>query len=158
MAKLKNGTFTVSVEEEQIVWTDRKRILGLPISFTKYSLSETKLLVNTGLFNVKEEEMRLYRIRDLRFTQSFVDKLFGVGSICVDSTDVSLPHLDIKHVKQPRKVKDVLSASVEQSRKRNGIRATEIIAGGGAGHGVEARGDEGIFADENQNGIDDALE
>lgn len=157
MAKLKNGGFTVSVEEEPILWTDRKRIFGLPISFTKYYLTETKLLIKTGWLNVKEDEVRLYRIRDLRFTQSFADRMFGVGTVCVESTDVSIPRIDLQHVKQPRKVKEVLSASVEESRKRNGIRATEIIAGAGR-DGDAPEGDSNMFLDENQNGIDDALE
>lgn len=163
MAKLKSGGFTVSVEEEDLLWTDRRRILGMPISFTRYSLTASKLLVNTGLVNLHEEEVRLYRIRDLRLSQSFAERLFGVGSICVESSDASVPHLDLIHVKNPRKVKDVLSQAVEESRRKNGIRATEIMNGPrtplGEGHGgPDEFGEGGLFPDENQNGIDDRLE
>lgn len=167
MAKMKSGSFTVSVEEEELLWTDRRRILGLPLSFTRYSLTPSKLLVNAGLLNLREEEVRLYRIRDLRLSQGFGERIFGVGSICVESTDASLPHLDLVHVKNPRKVKDVLSQAVEESRRQNGIRATEVISGGpvppmGPGHGESGGPDEpvpgGLFPDENQNGIDDRLE
>ncbi len=163
MAKLKSGSFTVSVEEEELLWTDRRRVLGMPISFTRYSLTASKLLVNTGLINLHEEEVRLYRIRDLRLSQSFAERLFGVGSICVESSDASVPHLDLIHVKNPRKVKDVLSQAVEESRRKNGIRATEIMNGPhtpfGDGHdGPDEPGEGGLFPDENQNGIDDRLE
>lgn len=163
MAKLKSGSFTVSVEEEELLWTDRRRILGLPISFTRYSLTPSKLLVNAGLLNLSEEEVRLYRIRDLRLTQSFADRLLGVGSICVESSDASVPHLDLRKVKNPRKVKDVLSQAVEESRRKNGIRTTEVMNGAhppfGEGHdGPDGPGEGGLFPDENQNGIDDRLE
>lgn len=162
MAKLKSGGFTVSVEEEDLLWTDRRRILGLPISFTRYSLTPSKLLVNTGLVNLKEEEVRLYRIRDLRLSQSFGQRIFGVGSICVESSDASVPHLDLIKVKNPRKVKDVLSQAVEESRRKNGIRTTEVMNGphlpSGPHDGPDIPLDGGLFPDENQNGIDDRLE
>ena len=41
------------------IWTDRKRHFGLPISFTKYSLSEDRLFRETGLLNLNEEEVLL---------------------------------------------------------------------------------------------------
>lgn len=160
MAKLKNGGFAVSVEQEAILWQDRKRILGLPISFTRYQLTPSKLLINVGLFNLREEEVRLYRVRDLRLSQSLADRLFGVGTICVESSDASLPHMHLKHVKNPRKVKEVLSASVEESRRRNGIRATEIVSGPMSPHedGEALPADSGLFPDADQNGVDDRLE
>lgn len=159
MAKLKNGSFAVSVEQEEVLWQDRKRILGLPLSFTRYQLTSSKLLINVGLLNLREEEIRLYRVRDLRLTQTLADRLFGVGTICVESADASMPHLHLKHVKNPRKVKEVLSAGVEESRRRNGIRATEIVSGP-LGHedGETPVGDGGLFPDADQNGVDDRLE
>ena len=30
------------IVEEQIIWQDKKRFLGMPISFTKYSFSENR--------------------------------------------------------------------------------------------------------------------
>lgn len=48
------------------IWHDRKRILGLPISFTRYALSEDRLFLKRGVINVKQDEIVLYRVRDLR--------------------------------------------------------------------------------------------
>ena len=43
-----------------ILWKDRKRIVfGLPWTFTRYTLTEEKLLIETGLLNKREEEVRL---------------------------------------------------------------------------------------------------
>ena len=125
--KLRSGEFNVDVEEKPLMWTDRKRILGMPLSFTRYSLNEDKLLVNTGLLSLHEEEVLLYRIRDISVRESLSERMFGVGTICVNSTDVTVPHLDLVHVKNPRKVKEVLSKFVEQSRSRNKIRSTELM-------------------------------
>ena len=47
------------------IWEDRKRILGMPISMTKYYLSEDRLFVQTGLISMKIEETLLYRVSDI---------------------------------------------------------------------------------------------
>lgn len=130
--KLRSGEFNVDVEEKPLLWTDRKRWLGMPISFTRYALNEDKLLVNTGLINLHEEEVLLYRIRDISVRQSFSERLFGVGTVCVSSTDVTVPHLDLMHIKNPRKVKEVLSKCVELNRHRNNIRSTELMSDSGS--------------------------
>ena len=37
--------------ERNVIWSDRKRTLfGLPLSFTKYILTEDRLFVQTGFF------------------------------------------------------------------------------------------------------------
>ena len=121
--RLKSGEFAMELEQDPPLWTDRKRILGLPISFTRYTLTARKLLLNTGLLNLREEEVLLYRVRDVSLSQSLLDRLFGVGTLCVDSSDLSVPHLHLRHVKNPDKVKAALSQCVEQARRKNRIRS-----------------------------------
>ena len=50
-----------------ILWKDRKRILflGLPWSFTRYSVSKDRFFISKGFFSVKDDEVRLYRIMDI---------------------------------------------------------------------------------------------
>ena len=55
----------MALEAITYLWKDRKRILGLPITFTRYRLSEDRIFRETGLLNLKEEEVLLYRVRDL---------------------------------------------------------------------------------------------
>lgn len=109
-------------------WADRKRYLGLPISFTKYSLSDDRLFCETGLLHLKEEEVLLYRIRDITLTRSLGQRIFGVGSICVVSSDKTSPHLDIKNVKRAREVKEQIFASVEAAKEKRRMRATELLS------------------------------
>ena len=75
---------------DKLIWTDRKRYFGLPLSFTKYAISEDRLFQSTGLLNLKFEEILLYRIRDLALSCSFGQRIFGVGTVqisdCVKQT------------------------------------------------------------------------
>ena len=44
------------MSEIQVLWRDRKRYFGLPLSFTRYRLSEDRIFCEKGFFNIKEEE------------------------------------------------------------------------------------------------------
>ncbi len=111
-----------------VLWTDRKRpIFGLPLSFTKYTLTEEKLLVSTGLLSVHEEEVRLYRIMDVTLHRSLLDRIFGVGTIHCCSADKSTPEFDIRLVKDSARVKDLLSDAVEKQRTLKRVSSREFM-------------------------------
>ena len=117
------------MESIEYLWKDRKRFLGMPLSFTRYSLSDDRLFCETGLLNVKSDEVLLYRVRDLRLTMTLGQRIFGVGTVCVVSSDKSIPHLDLKNVKDPRTVKELIHKHVEAAKDRRRMRATELLGG-----------------------------
>ena len=123
------------MESIEYLWRDRKRHLGLPLSFTKYSLSEDRLFCETGLFNLKQDEVLLYRVRDLQLNMTLGQRIFGVGTVCVVSSDKSIPHLDLKNVKRPREVKELIHRHVEEAKDRRRMRTTELV-GGDSGDGL----------------------
>ena len=112
------------------VWQDRKRTLfGLPWSFTRYALTEEKLLIATGFFSRTEDEVRLYRILDLTLRRSFWERIFGVGTIHCCTADKSMGEFDIKHIKRPREIKELLSAMVEEERRARRVGMREYVDG-----------------------------
>ncbi len=118
------------MESINYLWKDRKRHLGLPLSFTKYRLSEDRLFCEVGLFNLKAEEVLLYRVRDLSLKMNLFQRIFGVGTICVISSDKSAPHMDLKNVRNPREVKEQIHQAVEEAKVKNRIRSMEVMGGG----------------------------
>ena len=115
----------------EYLWKDRRRRLGMPLSFTKYSLSEDRLFCEKGLLNLKADEVLLYRVQDLELTISLGQRIFGVGTVCVHSSDKTSPHLDLKNVKKPREVKELIHQKVEEAKNRRRMRAMEVMGGGG---------------------------
>ena len=116
------------MEQTNIVWKDRKRpIFGLPLSFTRYALTEEKLLLDVGFFSRSEEEIRLYRILDITLTRSFGQRLCGVGTIHCCTADKTAPEVDIKHIRKPKEVKDMLSDMVEAQRELKRVSSREFI-------------------------------
>ena len=118
----------------QYIWKDRKRILGMPITFTRYRLSEDRLFCEKGFLNIKQDEVLLYRVRDLQLNMSLGQRIFGVGSICVVSSDKSVPHLDLVSVKNPREVKERIHQSVEAAKDKRRMRTMEIMGAEDADH------------------------
>ena len=117
-------------ETSQVTWKDRKRVLGMPITFTRYYLVEdpdwTKVFVKTGLLFTREEEVNLYRIYDISLTQSLGEKIFGVGTIVLYSKDESTPTLVIRHIKNPTYVRNLLADKIEEEKVKRGFRVAEI--------------------------------
>ncbi len=116
----------MAASNDKILWSDRKRYFGLPISFTKYEISEDRLFQTTGFLNLKYEEVLLYRVRDLELVRSFGQRIFGVGSITVTSSDKSRPVLVIHNVKNPAAVKELIHEQVEEMKVRRRVRFGEI--------------------------------
>ena len=113
---------------KEIIWKDRKRtIFGLPWSFTKYELTSEKLIIQTGLFNIKQEEIRLYRIMDVTLNKKLSQRIFGVGTIHCCSADKSTPEFDIKSVKKSEAVKELLSDAIEKERAKKRVSSREYM-------------------------------
>ena len=111
----------------EYIWKDRKRILGMPLSFTRYSLSEDRVFLETGLLNMNLEEILLYRVRDISLRISLGQRIFGVGTVLRQSSDKSMPVLEIKNIKKPREVKELIHHQVEEMKIKRRMRVGEIL-------------------------------
>ena len=121
------------MSKRAVVWEDRKRnFLGLPWTFTKYSLTNDRLYINTGFLNSREDEVRLFRIMDMTLTRSLWQKLIGTGTIHCVSVDQTMKNFDIVNVKSPADVKEKLSVMVDKCRRENYVYTRENMS---TGHG-----------------------
>lgn len=112
----------------ELVWKDRKRtILGLPLSFTVYSLDGERLFIKTGVLSVNEDEVRLYRIKDISLRRSLGQRLLGLGTIHCCSSDATLKEFDIRNIKKPREVRELLSQMIEAERQKKRVRSLESL-------------------------------
>lgn len=116
----------------EYIWKDRRRRMGLPLSFTRYAMSEDRLFLSVGFFSIRDEELLLYRIRDISLRRSLWQRIFGVGSVTVTSSDKTTPTLVLKNVKKPKDVKEMLHRNVEECKIRRRVRIGEIMGANGA--------------------------
>ena len=109
------------------IWKDRKRYFGLPLSFTRYALSEDRLFLSEGFLNIKDDEVLLYRVRDIDTSRNLWQRLFGVGTVVVMSSDKSMPNLVLKNIKDPVTVKELIHEQVEEMKIRRRVRFGEFM-------------------------------
>lgn len=117
-------------KKSDYIWADRKRFLGMPLSFTRYAMSEDRLFVSVGFLSIKDEEILLYRIRDITTSRSLWQRIFRVGSITVVSSDKTQPTLVLKNIKNPMQTKEILHEQVEEMKIKRRVRVGEIMASG----------------------------
>lgn len=111
----------------EFLWKDRKRYFGLPLSFTRYCLSEDRLFISEGFLNIRDDEILLYRVRDIDTRRSLWQRLFGVGTVTVISSDKTMPSLVLKNIKDPIFVKELIHRQVEEMKIRRRVRFGEIM-------------------------------
>ncbi|MBQ9832745.1 MAG: PH domain-containing protein [Clostridia bacterium] len=122
----KKTTVFDNLQSPEILWKDRKRILGMPISFTKYSVDNERLYISAGLFSTESNELLLYRILDFSCKRTLWQKMFGVGTVTLYSADQSDHTLALVNIKKPEQVKQFLSQLVEKERESRGLIGREI--------------------------------
>ncbi len=116
------------MKKNEILWWDRKRtIFGLPLSFTVYTMTGEKLLIDTGFLNKKQEEIMLFRITDVTLERKLSQRIFGLGTIHCCSADKTTPEFDIKNIKNAQEIKELLSKEVFRERKENRVSSREIL-------------------------------
>lgn len=109
------------------LWKDRKRYFGMPLSFTRYAMSEDRLFTSVGFLNIKDDEVLLYRVRDIDTERSLWQRLFGVGTVTVMSSDKTMPNMVLKNVKNPVAVKEMIHQQVEEMKLKRRVRVGEIM-------------------------------
>ncbi len=114
----------------EFIWTDRKRYFGLPLSFTRYAMSEDRLFSSTGFLSIKDEEVLLYRVRDITTSRNLWQRLFGVGTLIVSTSEKNQSTVMLKNIKNPMQIKELLHTNVEEMKLRRRVRVGEIMASG----------------------------
>ncbi len=117
----------LSREYGDIVWTGKKCILGMPISLTRYILTETKLITKTGLLSIHEDEIELYRVYDMSLELPLGQRIVGCGTIKLLSKDSDTPAKVLKSVKRPREAKRLIDDAVTVQRDKYYVRGRDMI-------------------------------
>lgn len=149
-----NKPILENIEEEQILWRDRKRILGMPLSFTVYEVDNERFTTRKGCFRTETNEILLYRILDVRLVRTLGQKLTGVGTITLYSADQSNNTCEIKSIKKPDEVRKFISRIVERERVKKGLTGREIYGAAGLIHDTDGAGDQ-VFSDADGDGVPD---
>ena len=114
-----------------MTYEERKRwlLFGLPFTFTKYTVTEEQIIINTGFFNQEENNCYMYKVQDTVLATSLLQRMAGLGTGVCKTSDVTHPQLVLKNIKNSREIKDfIIENSEEQRMKRRTINTLNISA------------------------------
>lgn len=112
---------------------ERKRwvFLGLPFTFTIYTVKEEVITVDTGFLSKEENDCYMYKVQDVTLKTSLWERIFGLGTIICYTGDTTNPQLVMAHIKNARAIKDfILEQSEIARRKRRTMNTLDIGADG----------------------------
>ena len=115
----------------EIIWHDRKRHFGLPISFYRYYIVKkdgewVKFFRHKGFLSAIIDDINVYRCFDVTLIVTLTDKIFRTGTIEISSNDAHAPQFHMRHIANPYKVRDLISSLIEIERKKKRIGITEF--------------------------------
>ncbi|TCL55970.1 PH (Pleckstrin Homology) domain-containing protein [Kineothrix alysoides] len=113
-------------------YVERKRLLffGLPWTFTKYTVGEEYIVVNSGLFRTYENDCYMYKVQDVELQATLLERIFRLGTVVCFTGDTTHPKLQLIHIRHAKEIKDyILKTSEEARRKRRTLNTLDISSG-----------------------------
>lgn len=113
-------------------FVERKRwlFLGLPFTFTKYTIREDMITISEGLLKTVENDCYMYKVQDVEHTATLMEKMFSLGTIVCYTGDTTHPKLLITHVRNSKAIKDFILKESEAARlKRRTVNMLDIGSG-----------------------------
>lgn len=110
-------------------FVERKRwlFLGLPFTFTKYTIKEDMITIDEGLLKTVENDCYMYKVQDVTHSATLAEKIFGLGTVTCYTGDTTHPQLVLQHIKNSRTVKDFILKESEEARlKRRTVNMLDI--------------------------------
>jgi uncharacterized membrane protein YdbT with pleckstrin-like domain len=88
---------------------------------TRWKLTSRRIETETGLLSKRVDTLELWRIRDIEFTQSLMDRIVGVACLSITAHDGSSPVLQVRGLPGDRAVYDRLMSALMVARQQRGI-------------------------------------
>lgn len=98
----------------------------LSVRASIYSLSSQRIRVQTGVLNQHIDEIELYRVKDTELSRSLIQRVLGLGTVSIVSSDETMPRLDIPSISSPERVREDIREHVEAVRRARGVRELDV--------------------------------
>lgn len=89
----------------EFVWL----VIGLiQLRSTLYTITNQRLMIETGIVSRSLSEIDLRYVDDSQFTQSVLDRILAIGNVTIHSSDTSTPTTVLRSIRDPRAVREMI--------------------------------------------------
>ncbi|MBT3312940.1 MAG: PH domain-containing protein [Desulfobacterales bacterium] len=86
-----------------------------------YSITNDRLEFETGIFSKEISNLDLFRIKDINLNRSLIDRIFGIGTIYLVTSDTTHPEFVLHKIRKSRDVYDILKRLSLDADKKRGV-------------------------------------
>jgi membrane protein YdbS with pleckstrin-like domain len=95
------------------------------IKSRRYKITEERVSVEHGWLAKEIDNIDMFRVKDLHFDQSVLQRVLGIGTIVVYSSDPSHPEFPIEGIRNPREVHEKMDRAHRREAKKHGVMRME---------------------------------
>ena len=97
----------------------------LKVASVSYRVDTLRVEVERGILRKRIDNLELWRVKDIQFRQTLVQRMLGVGNITLVTSDATNPSVEIRGVANPRDLYDSLRDAVDVVRRGRGVVGVE---------------------------------
>ena len=116
------GAVVTSLFLVGLPWLARLHLVRMS---TRYRITSRTIDYEVGVFSKTIETLQLWRVRDLDFHQSLIERMLGVARIHVFTKDVTDPELVLRGLPASREIFGRLKEAVELARQQRVVGLVE---------------------------------
>ena len=111
---------------------EKKRILlfGLPWTFTRYTIKDDMITIDSGFLNKEENDCYMYRISDVELSRNLLQRILGLSTVTCFTSDVTDRTIVMKNIRHGSDIKDFILQASEKCRMRRRTVNTQDIGFG----------------------------
>lgn len=91
-----------------------------------FELTNERLRISKGVINQEIDEVELYRVKDILVVRKWWMRMTGLGTIHLDTSDRSMPQIDIPAIKNSLELRESLRKKVEAMRDKKRVREMDF--------------------------------
>ncbi len=109
-------------------------LIPIPIAIWKYfnlrnmsfTLTTQRIKTEEGVLAKRYDQVELYRVKDAVLTRSLVQRILGLGTIRMITSDPSMPELIVPSISDSENVRELIRQNVERMRRLRGVRELDV--------------------------------
>jgi membrane protein YdbS with pleckstrin-like domain len=98
----------------------------LDVRVRRIELTTERVRTHRGILSKQIDELEIYRIKDSRVRQPLFLRIFGLGTVELETSDRTNPEVKLHAIRDPRGLREELRKYVEIQRDRKRVREVDF--------------------------------